>query len=82
MGGAPLAQAPVMVAEQLAIKGASRAGVRLPAPLSVALTISVLLATAYWGFFPPVETHTDIAPRIAQAVASNIAQLMERLRSG
>ena len=70
-----------MLAEQLVIRRASSAGVSLPAPVSVVLTISVLLATAYWGFFPPVETHTDIAPRVAQAVASNIERLMAQLRS-
>jgi hypothetical protein len=69
-----------MLVEQLLIRRASSAGIKLPRAASIFLALSVLLLTAHWGFFPPVETYTDIAPRVAQAVASNIEQLVGQLR--
>ncbi len=71
-----------MMVEQQVLKATSAAGLKVPSALATLLTLGLLQGCAFLFFFPPVDSDTNIAPRVADAVVANIKGLMERWASG
>ncbi|EFJ41473.1 hypothetical protein VOLCADRAFT_121638 [Volvox carteri f. nagariensis] len=69
-------QAPLLTLESLAGRAMRRAGLQLPRPVAIVLTLVVLELLAYDLFFGFVEKDTDLASRVVAAVSSgyNIVQ--------
>ncbi len=71
-----------MLVEQQVAKAASASGLKVPRLLATLATLALLEGCAALFFFPPVDSDTDIAPRVSAAVVANIKVLMERWGSG
>jgi hypothetical protein len=75
-------QGPLMLLEnQVVLKAAARRGLQLPRVLSTLVTAAVMLPITSLLFFPPVEQHTDVGPRMAAAVAANVRQMLGPVQS-
>ncbi len=66
----------MLLEKQVLLKAAARRGLQLPRVLSTLLTAALMLPITALLFFPPVEQDTDVAPRMARAVAANARQMM------
>ncbi|GLC34462.1 hypothetical protein PLESTM_000197700 [Pleodorina starrii] len=73
-------QAPLMSLEALGNRLLRRAGVQLPRPLTILLTLAALEVMAYDLFFGFVERDTDLAHRVVTAVTSSYAGLLAPLQ--
>lgn len=68
-------QAPLMVAERTALRALRRRNIELPTLLRRAFTTALLLSVSRVFFFTPIEVKSDLAQRVAEAVAGNFSAL-------
>jgi hypothetical protein len=66
-------QVPLLVLEDIARRKLRKAGVQLSRPVGIGLMTVVLWITAYLFWYPPVELHTDLAPRVVSSVNDSAA---------
>lgn len=71
----------MLLEQQVVLKAAAQRGLQLPRVLSTLVTAAVMLPITSLLFFPPVEKHTDVGPRMAAAVAVHVRQMMAPLQS-
>lgn len=70
---AVLLQMPLLVLEDIARRRLRKAGVRLARPLLIGWTTVMLMSSAYFFWYPPVEQYTDIALRVVTSVNEGAA---------
>eukprot|EP00882_Tetradesmus_deserticola_P022772 GHRQ01024724.1.p2 GENE.GHRQ01024724.1~~GHRQ01024724.1.p2 ORF type:complete len:191 (-),score=51.91 GHRQ01024724.1:95-667(-) len=72
-----LVQVPLMLGEGLLLKQLKSAGIQLPKLLRIAAWQVVLTACAYTFWYPPVQVHSNMAPRAVAAVNRNVHWLLQ-----
>lgn len=75
-----LVQVPLMIGEGLLLKQLKAAGIRLPKLVRIAAWQGVLLVCAYLFWYPPVQVHSQMAPRAVAAVNRNVQGLVQGLQ--
>uniref|UniRef100_A0A383VNU6 Wax synthase domain-containing protein n=1 Tax=Tetradesmus obliquus TaxID=3088 RepID=A0A383VNU6_TETOB len=75
-----LVQVPLMIGEGLLLKQLKAAGIRLPKLVRIAAWQGVLLVCAYLFWYPPVQVHSQMAPRAVAAVNRNVQDLVQGLQ--
>lgn len=66
-------QVPLLVLEDVARRRLRKAGIRLARPVAMGWTTAILLFTAYFFWYPPVERYTDVALRVVTSVNEGAA---------
>jgi hypothetical protein len=64
-------QAPLIVAEGLLLKRLAASKISVPRVLGIAYMTAIILFTATYLWYPPIDTHTDIAPAVVAAINTN-----------
>lgn len=64
---------PLLMLEDIARRRLRKSGVKLARPLLMGWTTVILLFTAYFFWYPPVEQYTDVAMRVVEAVNAGAA---------
>jgi hypothetical protein len=75
-----LIQVPLIIGEGILLKQLKTAGVMLPKYVRIAAWQGVLLVAAYMFWYPPVEVHSQMAPRAVAAVNRNVQGLLQGLQ--
>lgn len=70
-------QMPLLVLEDIARRRLRKSGVRLARPLLIGWTTVVLMFTAYYFWYPPVEHYTDVAVRVTDSVNASAATAVQ-----
>jgi hypothetical protein len=68
---------PLLMLEDVARRRLRKSGVRLARPLLVGWTTVVLMFTAYYFWYPPVEQYTDVALRVLESVNASAATAVQ-----
>lgn len=71
--GAWRTQMPLLVLEDIARRRMRKSGVRPARPLLIGWTTVVLMISAYFFWYPPVEQYTDVALRVVTSVNASAA---------
>lgn len=66
-------QMPLLVLEDIARRRMRKSGVRPARPLLIGWTTVVLMISAYFFWYPPVEQYTDVALRVVTSVNASAA---------
>jgi hypothetical protein len=68
---------PLLMLEDIARRRLRKSGVRLARPLLIGWTTVVLMFTAYYFWYPPVERYTDLAVRVTDSVNASAATAVQ-----
>jgi hypothetical protein len=71
---------PLLMLEDIARRRLRKSGVKLARPLLMGWTTVVLLFTAYFFWYPPVEQYTDVAMRVVEAVNAGAADAVRSVQ--
>ncbi|WIA30899.1 hypothetical protein OEZ86_000951 [Tetradesmus obliquus] len=73
-------QAPVVLAEALIYKRLAAADIRVPRLLGTAVGTVILMTLATYLWYPPIDTHTDIAASVVAGINKNAAAVLGWMR--
>jgi hypothetical protein len=73
-------QAPLILAEGLIHKRLAASKLCVPRLLGITYTTAIILFTATHLWYPPIDTHTDIAPAVVSSINRNAAATLGWLR--
>lgn len=69
-------QAPLLLAESIVLRKLRKANVTIPTIMAVPATTAIIMLTAWFFWYPPIEQHSDLAVRIVDSINVNITALM------
>lgn len=65
-------QAPLLVVEGLALQRLRKAGLQVPKAVGITYNTFFVLLTAYLFWYPPLESHSNIAEYVVQCINGNV----------
>lgn len=74
-------QMPLLVLEDLVRRRMRKAGVRPSRPLGIGWTTLILMISAYFFWYPPVEQYTDVALRVVASVNASAASAVHSVQA-
>jgi hypothetical protein len=72
---------PLLVLEDIARRRMRKAGVRPSRPLGIGWTTLILMISAYFFWYPPVEQYTDVALRVVASVNASAASAVQSVQA-
>lgn len=73
-------QVPLLVAEDVVRRQLRARGIKVPRPFLMGWTTVLVMTSAYFFWYPPVEKYTDVAARVLGAINGGAASLVAGLQ--
>ena len=73
-------QVPLLVLEDMARRRLRKSGTRLSRPIAMGWTTAILMFSAYFFWYPPIEQYTDVAMRVVESVNASAATVLHSVQ--